>query len=101
MSQSPEQYNRTRGPALSVLVMDVVRTAGNEPISIRQVAKRLAIANGANSKEALGALYYRVRIVVRGLAQSGLLHTRTTYSTINGINVTLVTLPPCSASPQT
>ena len=100
MSSTPEQYNRTRGPALAVLVLDAVRQQP-DPISTRALAKRLAAANGQSDPQHFSALYYRVRIVVRSLADAGLITTRTQFDPRNRVNVTLITLAACSASPQT
>lgn len=100
MKSTPEQYNRTRGPALAVLVLDAIREH-HEPLSTRALAKRLAAANGQANAQQFSALYYRVRIVVRSLADAGLITTRTQFDPRNRVNVTLITLAPCSASPQT
>ena len=104
MSSTPQQYNRTRGPALSVLVMETLREAhstGNDKLSTRSLAKRLAAANGQHTPQQISSLYYRVRIVVRNLAEAGLINTESTYDKRYQVNVTLISIStptpqPCS-----
>lgn len=103
MKLTPDQYNRTRGPALIIVVMDTIRTADEqkEQLNTRQLVKRLAAANGLTSPEHFSSLYYRVRTIVRSLADAGLIHTRVEFDKKHQVNTTIITLTPCSASPQT
>jgi hypothetical protein len=100
MSLSAQQYNRLRGPALTVLIIDKVRhhTAQGQELSTRQLAKQLASEAQLNQPEHFNALYYRVKVAVRSLADAGLITTTSTFHPAHRVNITLITLSPCSAS---
>jgi hypothetical protein len=100
MSLSTEQYNRLRGPALTVLIMDKVRhyhTTGHQ-VTTRQLALQLAREAQLDHRTQFGALYSRVRIQVRTLADAGLITTTTSYHPKSRVNLTTITLSLCSAS---
>lgn len=100
MSLSAEQFNRLRGPALTVLIMDKVRHYHEQgaPLSTRQLARKLASNAQLTTPHQFNSLYHRVRVVVRNLADAGLVVTTTTWNEHYRVNNTLITLPPCSAS---
>lgn len=100
MSLSTQQYNRLRGPGLTVLVIDKVRHMHQHgaQLSTRQLARTLAADAQVHGTDQFAGLYQRVRIVVRGLADAGLVHLQTTYDHKFRVNLTLITPTPCSAS---
>lgn len=101
MSLSTEQYNRLRGPGLTVLVIDKVRQMHQHgaQLSTRQLARTLAADAQLKGPEQFAQLYQRVRIVVRGLADAGMVQLHTTYHSTYRVNLTLITpATPCSAS---
>lgn len=99
MSLSAQQYNRLRGPALTVLIMDKVRhhSMEGQELNTRKLTMQLAREAQVQDRHLLNALYHRVRVVVRNLADAGLITTTRTFHRTNGVNVTIITLP-CSAS---
>lgn len=80
MSKDPEAYNRTVGPALTVLVMDTVRQLVAEkghttqPEVLRCIAKQL----GEPAKLG-GRIYENVQGRVRALRAAGLIETEKKY----------------------
>jgi hypothetical protein len=104
MRPSAKEYNSLRGPALNVLVMDLVRehhSTGTQ-VSTRQVAMQLGRSRHLN-KDQLSTLYDRVRVVVRNLADAGLVQLKHDYHKVNRVNVVYISIPtptpppPCSA----
>lgn len=72
---SPEHYNRTLGPGLTVLVMDTVRKLHTTqevtlPLVVRTIGAQLEVKANLHSR-----LYSNVRRTVRALAHAGLVQT--------------------------
>lgn len=90
-----EQYNRLRGQALTILIMDTVRQcqAAGEEISTRQLAKRIAKQQHLHGKAQVEQLYNRVRTTVRNLSDAGMLQLNTTFHRTYRVNVTIITIP--------
>jgi hypothetical protein len=75
MSLTPEQHNRTIGPALVVLVMDTIRTlAAQEPTTQPAVVKAVASTLGMKAPHR-SRLYWNVCSRVKALARAGYIVT--------------------------
>lgn len=100
MSLSAEAYNRLRGPGLTIRVMDIIREhhANGTPLTGRQIARQLSAFNSLD-KEQFGKLYIRIRGIIKGFEDAGLINIQPGYDKVTKVRLIHITLTTPTPSP--